>query len=103
MKGRFRNHGRFAACRRYKTQPTGSVGLMALAARAFARAGLSKSKSLARRPTRTHGYYAQEMLVSQNLAMAAYFLRLVWDADFKCMATREDWLKAPANAEPEAI
>jgi glucosyl-dolichyl phosphate glucuronosyltransferase len=99
MKGRFRNHGRFAACLNYKEQPTGSAGLMAQAARALARAALSKSKSLARRPTRGQGYYAQEMLVSQNLAMTTYFLRLVWSADFRRMATREDWLAAPATVE----
>jgi len=98
MKGRFRNHGRFSACRHYKCKPTGRVGLVAQAARALARAGRSKSKSLARRPARTQGYYTEEMLVSQNLAMAAYFLRLAGNADFRRMATREDWLTATSNS-----
>ncbi len=102
MKGRFRNFGRFRACLDYKTQPTGRVGLMARAARATVRVGLSKSRSLLRRPTRGQGYYAQEMLVSQNLATASHYLRFAWDADFRCMATREDWLAAETTTESGA-
>jgi len=99
MKGRFRNFGRFRACHDYKAHPTGRVGLMARAARACARAVLSKSRALLLRPAQGQGYYAQEMLVSQNLAMAWYVLRLAWDDDFRCMATREDWLQAVPEAE----
>ena len=99
MKERFRNHGRFTACRDYKVRPAGRVGVMARAARALARAGLSKGKALVRRPMRGQDYYAREMLVSQNLAMTAYFLRLAWDADFRRLATREDWLPTVPEGE----
>ena len=100
MKGRFGNFGRFRACHDYKAKPVGRVGLMVRAARATARAAVSKGKALLRRPARGQSYYAQEMLVSQNLATARHCLKFAWDADFRCMATREDWLTATADPEP---
>jgi glycosyltransferase involved in cell wall biosynthesis len=99
MKGRFRNHGRFTACRDYKERPVSQIGIIGRAARALARAVLSKSRALSLRPARGQGYYAQEMLVSQNLAMTRYMLRLAWDADFRRLATREDWLRVAPEAE----
>jgi len=98
MKGRFGNFGRFRACHDYKASPTGRAGLLARAARAIGRAVLSKTKALIRRPGRGQNYYAQEMLVSQNVAMAKHLWKFAWDADFKCMATREDWLTASSNS-----